>query len=195
MTRATQWVLGVVAAILTGAFLSGVTGGRPWSSAGDPRTASEAPYFHGGKLATASVGDGGCRGAGCHVAMPHAKDLAEAAFRNMHVRFVDCVVCHARDSRKSWTVVPSDTPSRPGAGGEGALAERWKITAPMPAVAREQMHGILGAAVPCRGCHSGEGSREIAARGGKGLPARFVDPVALRMIEGGATQWMPDTMR
>ncbi len=57
------------------------------------------------------------------------------------------------------------------------------------------MHGLIGPALSCRACHSEEGSREIAALGVKSLPAGFSNPVALRMIEEGARQWIPDAMR
>ena len=195
MTRAAEWVLALSAAVLTGAFLSALAGGAGWTPAGRSGTTVDARYFHAGKTAPAPVEEGGCRAAGCHAGIPHAKDLTQAAFRNMHVRFVECLVCHGRDSRRSWRVGPP-APGPEKGGRDGVILwKRWTIAAPMPSVDRAEMHTLLGPALGCRACHSGEGSREIGAKGARELPAGFADPVALRMIEEGAKQWIPDTMR
>ncbi len=124
--------------------------------------------------------------------MPHAKDRTQAAFRNMHVRFIDCLVCHAAGSRGSW--IAERPAPKPATGDTGLRRNRWRISTSTPPVERARMHTVLGTALSCRACHSPDGSREIAGDGG-GLPAGFVDPVPLRMIEEGAKQWMPDTMR
>ncbi len=194
MKRTAEWALAVAALILTGAFLSAVSGGgllSPGEGFGAPR---DGRYFHAGKTAPAAAGDRGCRSPGCHVGMPHARGRTQAAFRNMHMRFVECLVCHGKDSRKSWTAVHSPPENR-SVGGKGSLRSRWTIAAPGPAVEPGKMHGLIGPALSCRACHSEDGYRELAGKGVRDLPAGFTNPVALRMIEEGARQWIPDTMR
>lgn len=194
MNRAAEWALALVAAVLLVAFLSAVAGGPALIRGTGFAATADARYFHAGKT-PAAVEDGGCGAAGCHVGMPHAKERTHAAFRNMHVRFVACLVCHGRDSRKSWSVGPPAPGHGKGARDGGLPRNRWTLSAPVPPVDREKAHRLLGPALGCRGCHSAEGYRELGAKGAAGLPAGFVDPVALRMIEEGAKQWIPDTMR
>ncbi len=196
MRGAAEWALGVAAAVLTGAFLSAAAGGilrTPGIAAG---AAGGGPYFHGGKTSAPQGADPGCGSADCHPGAPHAKDRSYAPFRNMHVRFVGCLVCHGRGSRGSWIVAAAGLARKPNPGDGGFLRERWTIAAAAAAgKGREQMHALMGAALSCRACHSEEGSRDIAAKGGRNLPTGFDNPVALRMIEEGAKQWIPDTMR
>ena len=111
----------------------------------------------------------------------------------MHLPFVDCLACHGRDARRAWVAEP---PAARTAAGGGHVGTQWRIAAPVRgAVARDKMHGLIGPALSCRACHSEEGLREIAAAGIKDLRSGFANPVPLRMIEEGAKQWIPDTMR
>lgn len=195
MKPAVEWALALVAVILTGAFLSGVSGAGGWTLRGSSATARDDRYFHAGKTAPISVEARGCRSTGCHVGVPHAKDRTQAAFRNMHVGFIDCLVCHGRDSRKSWILEPPAPAPKQG-GSDGSFPrKRGRIAVPVPEIDRERMHGLVGPALSCRRCHSDEGHREMTEKGIRDLPPGFVNPVALRMIEEGAKQWIPDTMR
>lgn len=195
MKRAVEWALALVAVILTGAFLSAASGARGWIPRGGSATARDDRYFHAGKTAAISVEARGCRATGCHVGMPHAKDRTQAAFRNMHVGFIDCLACHGRDSRKSWVFEPPAPAPKQGGGDRSYPRKRWKIAVPMPGTDRERMHALIGPALSCRKCHSDAGHREMTGNGIRDLPPGFVNPVALRMIEEGAKQWIPDTMR
>lgn len=192
MKRTAEWALVLLAAILAASFMAALAG---WGSAsiGDGSRASrDGRYFHAGKTPAASAGNAGCGASGCHAGMPHARDRAQAAFRNMHVRFVECLVCHGGASRTSWTVEPPT----PGPAADGGTArKRWKLATPGGTVDREKPHAALGASLSCRKCHSEEGRQEFAAKGVKDLPSGFVNPVALRMMEEGAKQWIPDSMR
>lgn len=195
MRHAAERALGLAAVVLTAAFLWAVAGGGPWAPGAGSPTKAGTGYFHGGKASPPVVEDAACGSAGCHAGTPHAKDRTYAPFRNMHGRFVGCLVCHGKDSRGTWIVAPPAAASTPGAGDDGLLRKRWTIATAAPAVGRDKAHTVLGVALSCRACHSGEGSREISAKGGKELPGGFDDPVALRMIEKGAKQWIPDTMQ
>lgn len=195
MTRTAEWALALVALVLTGGFLAGVSGGGVALFGEDPPASRDGRYFHAGKGAPVTVGDRGCRSPGCHAGMPHARDRALAAFRNMHLGFIDCLVCHGKDSRKSWIAEPAPAQEKRPSGDGGPRRKRWTIVTPTPPADREKSHGMLGAALSCRSCHSEEGAREIAAKGAKDLPGGFVNPVALRMVEEGAKQWIPDAMR
>jgi len=195
MQRWVERVLALVAVVLTGVFLAGVVGQGKASHAEGSRRLLDGPYFHAGKTPPVPVEDRGCRSPGCHAGMPHVKDRTQAAFRNMHLGFLSCLVCHGKAPRSSWTAEPPPpAPNRP-LGGTGYLRARWKIAVSMPAVDREDLHGTLGQALACRACHSEEGRKEIAEKGVRDLPAGFANPVALRMIEEGAKRWIPDTMR
>ncbi len=194
MRRGAEWALGLAAALLAAAFLSAVAGGGA-PAPGTLSGASTAAYFHGGKAGAGPAGDRACGAAGCHAGLPHARDRRYAALRNMHVRFIGCLVCHGKDSPGSWTVLRVAPAKRAELRDGGTPGERWTIAATTTATGRERLHALLGPALSCRACHSAAGSREIAAKGGKGLPGGFEDPVALRMIEEGAKQWIPDTMR
>ncbi len=195
MRRGAEWALGLAAAVLVAAFVSAVAGGGAPATGSASDAAVAARYFHGGKSAAWPADDRGCGAAGCHAGAPHAKDRTYAPFRNMHVRFIGCLVCHGRDSRGSWTVLPVAPARKAEVRDGGPVRERWTIAAASAATGRERMHALLGGALSCRACHSAAGSREIAAKAGRELPAGFEDPVALRMIEEGAKQWIPDTMR
>lgn len=196
MNRAVEGALALIALILTGAFLAAVAGGGEGISWGGASATPDDRYFHAGKTPSASAEDRGCLSKGCHAAAPHAKERTQAAFRNMHARFVDCLVCHGRESRASWSVRPPPQAPKPGAAqGGGTFRGRWTIAAPKPEIDREKMHGLIGQAVSCRACHSEQGYRELAGKGIRHLGPGFVNPVALRMIEEGAKQWIPDTMR
>lgn len=193
MKRRVEGGLALAAIVLTAAFVAGVSG---WGS--DALRESVSPsraehYYHAGKAPPAHVEEGGCRAPKCHNGFPHAKVPTQAAFRNMHLRFVDCLGCHARNARTSWVAKPLDAIRVDGA--RGSLRTRWKIASAEPAVDGEKMHALIGPALSCRACHSEEGQSVIAAKGIKDLPAGFADPVPLRMIEEGAKQWIPDTMR
>ncbi len=193
-TRA-EWALGVAAAVLTASFVWGLAGGG-WTPADASRRAPGARYSHGGKTVPVILDAGGCGAPGCHGAAPHSRGGAYAPFRNMHGRFVGCLVCHGRGSRGAWIVTRPRLAPTPEPRDGGVVRERWTIGAPgTPAGGKDVAHAALGEALSCRACHSADGSRDIAAKGGPGLPGTFEDPVALRMIEEGAKQWIPDTMR
>lgn len=193
MKRPVEGGLALAAVILTAAFMAGFFGWGRHALRGSGPPTRAGFYYHAGKAPPAHVEEGGCRAPKCHTGFPHAKVRTQAAFRNMHLRFVDCLACHAKDARKSWVAEPLDA-SRAD-GSRGSLRTRWKIALPAPAVSGEEMHALIGPALSCRACHSEEGQSEIAAKGIKDLPAGFADPVPLRMIEEGARQWIPDTMR
>lgn len=195
MKQAVEWTLALVALILTGAFLSAVSGAGGWFPRGDSPSARDDRYFHAGKTTPISVDARGCRSTGCHAGMPHVEDRTQAAFRNMHVAFVDCLVCHGRDSRKSWILEPPAPAPKQGGGDRGFPRKRWKLAVPTPGTDRATMHGLIGPALSCRKCHSDDGHREMSEKGIRDLPPGFNNPVALRMIEEGAKQWIPDTMR
>ncbi len=195
MKRAVEGALALVAALLVGAFLLAAVGGAGWTSPRRVGAKADPRYFHSGKTDLAPAEEVGCRAGGCHAGMPHARERAEAAFRNMHVRFVGCMVCHGRESSKTWSVGRQARGPGKGSGEDGIPRVRWTISAPTPPADRDKPHAPLGPAVACRACHSEQGYREIGARGARELPAAFADPVALRMIEGGAKQWIPDPLR
>ncbi len=195
MTRSAEWALALIAVILTGGFWAGVSGGGVALFGEGPPASRDGRYFHAGKAAIVTGEDRGCRSPGCHAGMPHARDRALAAFRNMHLGFVDCLVCHGKDSRQSWKAEPPPPEAERAIGERGRRGKRWKLASAMPGVDREKSHGMLGAPLSCRSCHSEEGRREIAAKGVKDLPGGFANPVALRMVEEGAKQWTPDSMR
>lgn len=191
-----ECALGVTALVLTAAFVAAVGGGGWRIRGGGAPAAPDDGYFHAGKTRPASLGDLGCVSKDCHTAVPHAKDRTQAAFRNMHAGFIDCLICHGREPRTSWSVWPPPPAPGPGAARGGVSSRgRWTIAAPKPEIDRERMHGLIGQAVSCRACHSDQGYRELAAKGIRNLGPGFVNPVALRMIEEGAKQWIPDTMR
>ncbi|MGE5189657.1 MAG: hypothetical protein ACM3NF_06335 [Gemmatimonadota bacterium] len=196
MRRAVEWALGAVAVLLTGAYLAAVSGGAGERPAGDPPGTPEGRYFHAGKVPAPALAEPDCLSEKCHGAVPHAKDRTEAAFRNMHVRFVDCLVCHGKESRASWVAVP---PGRRPAGqaehGGIAPRSRWRLEVRPTGIDRDRTHDSLGPALKCRACHSDEGYPRLTGLGIRDLPRGFANPVALRMIEEGAKQWIPDTMR
>lgn len=193
MTRSAEWGLALAAIVLTAAFAAGVSGWGPAVFRGSVPAAATDRYYHAGKIPADRFGSDGCSAPGCHQRIPHTKVPARAAFCNMHLRFVDCLACHGKDARKTWVAEPPG--GGPMAGIGGRLRRPWRIAAPAPAVARDKIHGLIGPALSCRACHSEEGLREIAAKGIRDLPSGFANPVALRMIEEGAKQWIPDTMR
>lgn len=195
MSRTVEWALALVAVILTGSFLLAVTGRGGWMAGEGPDATRDPRYFHGGKTPPASLSERGCLSKGCHAGAPHAEDRTQAAFRNLHVRFIDCLVCHGRDSRKSWIAEAPAPVAKPGGRAGAFPRNRWKIAASGPEIDRERMHGSIGPALGCRACHSEEGYRGMTALGIRDLPSGFVNPVALRMIEEGGKQWIPDNMR
>jgi hypothetical protein len=194
--QAVERVLALVAVVLTGAFLAAVAGGEGWIPGGGATAMPDDGYFHSGKTPPASLEDDGCLSKECHPGAPHAKDRTQAAFRNMHARFIDCLVCHGTESRTSWSAHPPPRVPKPGAAQSyGSSGRRWRIAAPTPKIDRGRMHGLIGRAVSCRACHSEQGYDDLARMGIRDLGAGFANPVALRMIEEGAKQWIPDTMR
>ncbi|HEX9190774.1 MAG TPA: hypothetical protein VF847_01670 [Candidatus Deferrimicrobiaceae bacterium] len=193
MRRCVEWGLGLLALVLTAATMAGVSRWGASVAGGSVSPSAADRYYHAGKVPLPSVGKGGCCAPECHPVFPHAKVRTQAAFRNMHVRFADCLACHGKDARKSWVAEPVAAGAKGGAGG--SVRPRWRIASAETAVAREKMHERLGPALSCRACHSDEGLREIAAKGIRDLSAGFANPVPLRMIEEGAKQWIPDTMR
>lgn len=193
MKRPLEAGLALAALVMTAAFMAGVSGWGRDALRGSVAARRTERYYHAGKAPPARMEEGGCRAPKCHAGFLHAKIRTLAAFRNMHLRFVDCLACHGRDARTSWVAEPfganrADDP-------RGSRRTRWKIALPAPAVDGDKMHAMIGPAVSCRGCHSEEGKSELAGKGIKDLPAGFADPVPLRMIEEGAKQWIPDTMR
>lgn len=189
MKRAMELVLAVLAVGLAGAFLAGAIGG---GAAGDASRADR--HFHAGKTPP-QAREGGCRSGECHGVAPHARELTLAAFRNMHVGFVDCMACHGRNARGSWSAKPPAQAPKRAAGAGTTARERWRLAGPAAGGEGKAMHERLGAALACRACHSEEGARDIAAAGIRELPAGFANPLAAKMIEEGARQWIPDTMR
>ncbi len=193
MTRTVEWGMALAALALTAAFAAGVSGYGPAAFRGNAPAAAADGYYHAGKIPVTDFGSDGCRAPGCHPAVPHAKIRAQAAFRNMHLRFVDCLACHGKDARESW--VAGARPDPMTAGGDGRLRTAVRLAVRTAPVTPDKMHGLIGPALPCRACHSDEGLREMAAKGIRDLPSGFANPVPLRMIEEGAKQWIPDSMR
>ncbi len=193
MTRPAEWALALAAIAVSVAFTGGVSGWGRSAARGAASSSATDRYYHSGKGLEGVRATDGCVGEGCHVGFPHSRGLTLAPFRNMHVRFVECLACHATAAREAWVVRRAT--GRPGGGAAAGAEPRWIIGSARTGAAREKMHGLTGAALSCRACHSEEGARALAARGIKDLRAGFQNPVPLRMIEEGARQWIPDTMK
>lgn len=169
------------AAIVAGIFLLGVVGIPARDTARASREGRREPYFHGGKAASAPPADASCQSARCHVAFPHRKGGGEAAFRNMHLRAADCLSCHGKDAERRWA-----------GRAPGETGRKLRYAAPPGAA---DPHAWLGRAATCRNCHSEDGMRRFREKGVSALAPGFVDPIALRMIEGGAKRWVPGDLR
>lgn len=165
---------------VTAIFLAGVSGWNLPRGSGNTALAQSKRYFHGGKSADESPAESRCLSKDCHVAYPHAK-APVAAFRNMHVGFVDCLACH-RGKDAEWRVARDR--------GE----TRWEIRSEGIAGGKDP-HAGLQDPTDCRDCHSGEGRKRIEAGGARNLPGGFHDPIALRMMEGGSRKWVPTDLR
>lgn len=143
----------------------------------DGRTAG----FHGGKSGAQGSPDPACQSKGCHDPFPHRKNRTESAFRNMHQEFSDCLSCHGTDPEKHWV---GDPPGR----GRRIRYEHEPTKGSGP-------HAPLGQAIGCRKCHSETGLARLREKGMTRLSADRVDPVAIRMLEGGPMRWAPPDLR
>ncbi len=172
-------LLALAAVVVVISFLAGVAGWRSAAGGGKAFPDGGMAYYHDGKT-TAAVNPGpGCLGGECHVAYPHAAG-PEAAFRNLHVAFVECRVCHGPEGASKW---------RADRGEDG----RWRIRAG-PGPGADDPHREFGVAVRCRGCHSDAGRARIEEGSPVPLPGTFRNPVALRMLEEGPRTWVPGSM-
>ncbi len=180
MTARVEAILGAGAVLLAALFLLGVLGvrfGGSGGTGGRPGTA-----FHAASPGPTESVNPVCQAAACHDPYPHRADRGRAAFLNMHLRYADCLACHGKEARERWTAI--------GRGG----GDRAKLGY-SPAVTGSVRHEGLGPSVACRSCHSEEGRRFLASKGVSALPPGFADPLALRMIEGGARSWTPADLR
>jgi hypothetical protein len=135
--------------------------------------------FHEGKTRRPRTAGNDCLGPGCHEGAPHRRDANLSTFRNMHTTYVDCLVCHAGDGAVRFE------------GSQDASGRRHlKYTGSKPSVG-DKGHPVLGGSATCRRCHSEAGASSLKARGLTSLPSNYADPIALRMIEGGARRWNP----
>lgn len=136
-------------------------------------------HYHPGKTAQVFRDSAGCVSPGCHVPSPHRRQSSHAAFRNLHARHADCLVCHASGGTARVAAAR-------GESGRGEL--RFRGAAPP---IRPDGHPVLGQPPGCRGCHSDAGARMLKGAGLDALPSGFADPIALKMLEGGARSWNP----
>lgn len=170
-------ILAAIAVI--GCFLEGVAGWGSSPGGEKSRLAGEASYYHQGKTEAAGLPDPGCKSDDCHGIYPHERG-PEAAFRNLHVSFVECRVCHGTNGSAAWRVDRNP---------DG----RWRLrNESLPG--EGDPHRAFGPGVRCRGCHSDTGEDLIEKMGGGALPGTFRNPVALRMLEEGSRKWIPDGM-
>ncbi|GAB4367175.1 MAG: hypothetical protein Kow00128_11410 [Deltaproteobacteria bacterium] len=179
MTGRTERLLLPAAVLLVASMFAGVAGLRSGPAEPRDRSSGIPAYYHGGKTVAEPLPDPGCRSGKCHAVPPHRKG-PEAAFRNLHLSFVECAVCHEGDGGGDWHA------DRRSDG-------RWVIRAgagPRPG----DPHRRLGTAVRCRGCHSRGGRDRIERGTNETLPGGFPNPVALRMLEEGSRSWVPDGM-
>jgi hypothetical protein len=139
-----------------------------------------ATTFHGGKTATPLAPDPGCQSPSCHEAYPHRKDRTEAAFRNMHLEFAECLSCHGKEPESHWKGEP---------GGKSPKIRYAREAA------TENPHADIVQAATCRKCHSESGRQRLREKGMTGLPPGHADPIALRMLEGGPKRWAPADIR
>jgi len=56
-------------------------------------------------------------------------------------------------------------------------------------------HTLLGRPAACRACHSPAGAAALLGSGSPPPGPAFEDPVALRMIEKGAREWLPEGLK
>ncbi len=173
-------VLGAGAVLVAALFLLGVLDVR-FGGPGKTGGRSDAG-FHAASPAPPGPGNPACQAEGCHDAFPHRADRGRPAFLNMHLRYAECLACHGKEARARWSTT--------GRGGEGK--GRVGYTAAGPGT---EAHAGMGPPVACRSCHSEEGRLALAAKGMSALPSGFADPLALRMIEGGARSWTPADLR
>jgi hypothetical protein len=182
-----------LAALLVTALLFGAA--IPWDVP-DRRSADAdfrgGEYFHAGKTLPGRRTDPSCQSVSCHDDHPHERNAILSAFRNMHVRFIDCLSCHGAEFRNRWVVAD------PVVGGDtGSSDRRVKIryTVPKAESKRDEHHALLVPPIPCRECHSDSGKVALLDRGVAELTAGFTNPIPLRMIEEGAKSWIPPDMR
>lgn len=177
MIRRSERILSLSAVGIVACFLAGIGG---WKStvSGIRIPSEESGYFHEGKSGESPVRDPACQTKGCHGAYPHEQG-PESAFRNLHVRFVECPVCHGREGEAEWRIEAGD--------------ERWRIRTGTRR-ADGGSHPPVGPPVRCRECHSRAGRERIERGAGRKLQGDFTDPVALRMLEEGSREWVPGGM-
>lgn len=179
MTRMAERLCVLAAVGISACFLAGVAGyGHP--SAGHRISPTVAGYFHEGKPVPSEIRDSACRTETCHGGYPHVQG-PESAFRNMHVEFIECPVCHGPEGDTMWT-------SDPEPGG------RWILRPGRRTEESRDPHHAFGPPVRCRDCHSERGRNRIERGMEQTLKGGFDDPVALRMLEEGSRKWIPDGM-
>lgn len=183
--------LGIAALLVTALLLAAAI---PWSLPERSTDADirEGGYFHAGKTLPEREPDPSCQSIDCHVGYPHERDGILSAFRNMHVRFVDCLSCHGLKSQDRWTLT---TPMTGGSPGSFDTRVRIQYTIPPEGKMMDGHHALLVSPVRCRGCHSDSRRTALSSRGVADLPAGFANPVSLRMIEEGAKNWIPPDLR
>jgi len=178
MTRWAERLLSLAAIAIAACYLAGIAG---WRSPGPGRRISSATagYFHEGKSGDSGIRDPSCQTETCHSAYPHERG-PESTFRNMHVGFIECQVCHGKAGAAAWQIE---------AGG----GDRWIIRAGTRQAGGDP-HTAFGPSVRCRECHSERGRKRIESGSNRKLHGTFHDPVALRMMEEGSRKWVPDGM-
>lgn len=175
-----ETVLGAGAVLLAALFLLGVQDVHPRKAGGEGGQAGAV--FHSASPESPEFRDPVCQAAACHDPFPHRKNRGQAAFLNMHRPYADCLACHGKDAKALW--------SAKGESGSG----KGKVGYSSDGRGTERHEG-MGPAVACRSCHSAEGRQVLMTKGMSGLPSGFADPLALRMIEGGARSWTPADLR
>lgn len=128
-----------------------------------------------------TVTDARCQSGKCHPPSPHERGGAEAAFRNFHGGFAECLVCHGNGTEVGWAATKDPS-------GRLVLASDTPVSQGNP-------HERLVPPTRCRGCHSESGMNMLVARGIKEFPKGFENPMALRMIEERRNRWLPPGLR
>ncbi len=181
MMRRSEKLFAFFAVILTVIFLWGIAGFSRRAIGREPG-GRQYPYFHEGKSVVSVPKDPVCQAPACHDLYPHTRNAGWSVFNNMHHGIADCLACHGKDAARQWTA------------GASRQEDGSRIRSLVPR-AKGNPHESTGPAEKCRRCHSESGKAKLLEIGVSGLSSGFADPMALRMMEGGANRWTPADLR